>query len=95
MLNLRRASLVALALTAQQPSAFAQAPASTKPYQVEWMHLAKYTFQDEFWRLFQTYQIAELDEEKRRGYVRSYSVFRPVPARQRGSPLGLSDRHYL
>ncbi|NIJ06525.1 hypothetical protein FHS31_000107 [Sphingomonas vulcanisoli] len=55
----------------------AQTPPAAKPYQVEWVYRVKYGYQDEFWRLFQKYQIGALDEEKRRGYVQSYSVFKP------------------
>lgn len=74
-----RMGLVALALSAQSATgALAQtSPTTATPYQVEWVYRAKYGFQDEWWRLFQKYQIAELDEEKRRGFVRDYSVFRP------------------
>jgi hypothetical protein len=53
-------------------------PAATaKPYQEEWVYRVKYGSQDEWWHLFQTYQIAALDEEKRRGYVLDYTVVRP------------------
>lgn len=80
-LNARQIFLVALALVSVQSGtpALSQTPtsASAKPYQVEWVYRVKYGFQDEWWQLFQKYQIAELDEEKRRGYVLSYSVFRP------------------
>jgi len=59
-------------------SAHAAPPSvAAKPYQVEWVYRVRYGFQDEWWRLFQKYQIAELDEEQRRGYVRSYTVVRP------------------
>ena len=56
---------------------FAQSATSTKVYQVEWVYRVKYGFEDEWWRIFQKYQVAALDEEKRRGFVRSYSVFKP------------------
>ena len=71
-----RSGLIALTLVSAVP-AFGQTPTQTKAYQVEWVYRVKYGFQDEWWRLFQKYQIAELDEEKRRGFVRDYSVFRP------------------
>jgi hypothetical protein len=58
-------------------SAMAQAPVPAKPYQEEWVYRVKYGFQDEWWRIFQKYQIAALDEEKRRGYVLDYTVVRP------------------
>jgi hypothetical protein len=69
---------VALLLPVVLPSsAAAQTLSPAKPYLVEWVYRVRYGFQDEWWRNFQKYQIAELDEEQRRGYVRSYSVFRP------------------
>jgi len=57
--------------------AFAQPPAKPKSFQEEWVYRVKYGFQDEFWRIFQKYQIPELDEEKRLGYVLNYTVVRP------------------
>jgi len=79
MFNFRRTGLLALSLMSTLPATgvLAQTPAASKPYQVEWVYRVKYGFQNEWWRLFQKYQIAELDEEKRRGFVRAYSVFRP------------------
>jgi hypothetical protein len=68
-------SLAALPLSATPASA--ETPAAQKPYQEEWVYRVKYGFQDEWWHLFQTYQIAALDEEKRRGYVLDYTVVRP------------------
>jgi len=68
---------ISLALAAASPSSAAPPNAAARPYQVEWVYRVRYGFQDEWWRLFQKYQIAELDEEQRRGYVRSYAVFRP------------------
>ena len=66
-----------LALAAGASAALAQAPSAAKPYQVEWVYRIKYGYQDEWWRIFQKYQIATLDEEKRRGYVIGYSVLKP------------------
>ena len=78
MLMFRQIGLIALAILATEPQlARAQTLASTKPYQVEWVYRVRYGFEDEWWRLFQKYQIAELDEEQRRGYVKSYIVERP------------------
>lgn len=51
-------------------------PAS-KPYQVEWVYRVKYGYQDEWWKLFQKYQIAILDREKQLGFVTNYIVDRP------------------
>lgn len=78
MTGIRQAAILASLplLFSAAPSALAQ-QASTMPYQVEWVYRARYGFQDEWWRLFQKYQIAELDEEQRRGYVLHYEVFRP------------------
>ena len=68
----------ALILVTGAPAAFAQAPGAVKPYQEEWVYRVKYGYQDEWWRIFQKYQIAVLDEEKRRGFVISYAVVKPV-----------------
>ena len=70
-------SVVLLALSLASGTAIAQAPAPSKPYQVEWVYKVRYGFQDEWWRIFQKYQVAAFDEEKRRGYVQSYSIVRP------------------
>jgi hypothetical protein len=75
MRKFRPAVLVALSLG--PAPVLAQTPAAPSPYQVEWVYKVKYGFQDEWWRIFQKFQIAALDEEKRRGYVQSYSVVRP------------------
>lgn len=66
-----------LGLAAAGPAAAQAAPASPKPFVEEWVYRVKYGYQDEWWRLFQKYQIAALDEEQRRGYVKSYRVIRP------------------
>ena len=76
LMTLALLALLPPALLSARPAAAQTAPA-VKPYQVEWVYRAKYGFQDEWWRLFQKYQIAALDEEQRRGYVRSYTVVRP------------------
>ena len=72
-------NLLALVALSVSTTAVAQPKTDTvaKPYQVEWVYRVRYGFQNEWWRLFQKYQIAELDEEKRRGFVRGYAVFRP------------------
>lgn len=49
----------------------------TKPYLVEWVYRVKYGFQDEWWKLFEKYQIATLDKEKDLGYITEYHVVRP------------------
>jgi hypothetical protein len=68
----------ALALAAPAGAVLAQTPApDAKPYQVEWVYRIKYGYQDEWWGLFQKYQIAALDREKQLGYVTSYTVVRP------------------
>jgi hypothetical protein len=63
-------------------SVFAQSqPASTassnKPYLVEWVYRVKYGYKDEWWKIFQKYQIAALDKEKELGYVTDYTVYGP------------------
>ena len=70
------ATLVALPLFAAQ-SQTAQAKAPARPYVVEWVYRVKYGYQAEWWKIFQTYQIAILDREKQLGYVTSYTVTRP------------------
>ena len=60
-----------------QSSAPAAAPPSARPYQAEWVYRVKYGFQDEWWRIFQKYQIAALDREQQLGYVLKYTVTRP------------------
>jgi len=67
--------LIALAGAGPAPAQPNSAP--VRPYQVEWVYRVRYGFEEEWWRIFQTYQIAALDEEKRRGYVRDYAVYRP------------------
>ena len=52
----------------------AQAQAAKSAYQMEWVYRVKYGFQDEWWRIFQKYEIAALDEEKRLGYVVDYYI---------------------
>jgi len=56
----------------------AAAPAAqAKPYLVEWVYRVRYGYQDEWWKLFQKYQIATLDKEKELGYITNYHVVRP------------------
>lgn len=59
-------------ISAQQTAA-----PQSKPYLVEWVYRVKYGYQDEWWKLFQKYQIATLDKEKELGYVTGYHVVRP------------------
>ena len=49
----------------------------TNPYIVEWVYKVKWGYQDEFWQIFQKYQIATLNKEKELGGVLKYEVFRP------------------
>jgi hypothetical protein len=58
-------------------AAMAQPAPPPKPYEVEWVYRVKYGHQDEWWRIFQKYQIAVLDREKQLGYVLNYTVTRP------------------
>jgi len=66
---------IALMLCAPQPAFPAQA--GQPGYQVEWVYRIRYGYQDEWWRIFQKYQIAILDREKTLGYVANYVVVRP------------------
>jgi len=50
---------------------------TSQPYIVEWVYKVKLGYQDEFWRIFQKYQIATLNKEKEQGGVLKYEVFRP------------------
>ena len=52
-------------------------PANNQPYIVEWVYKVKFGYQDEFWQIFQKYQIATLNKEKELGGVLKYEVFRP------------------
>jgi hypothetical protein len=70
------APLAVLALFLLLGSAQAQAT-SSKSYVVEWVYRVKYGYQAEWWKIFQTYQIAILDREKQLGFVTGYTVTRP------------------
>jgi hypothetical protein len=50
---------------------------ANQPYIVEWVYKVKFGYQDEFWQIFQKYQIATLNKEKELGGVLKYEVFRP------------------
>lgn len=51
--------------------------APPKPYLVEWVYRVKRGYNDEWWKIFQKYQVATLDREKEEGSVLWYQVFRP------------------
>jgi hypothetical protein len=78
-------SIVQTAIRLLLPIAIALAPfggASGQPvnnqlYIVEWVYKVKFGYQDEFWQIFQKYQIATLNKEKELGGVLKYEVFRP------------------
>jgi hypothetical protein len=72
-----RTVLAALAVAVSAGPALAQSASHPKTYEVEWVYRVKYGFQDEWWRIFQKYQIAILDREKQLGYVVNYTVTRP------------------
>jgi len=59
------------------PRAANSQPANPQPYIVEWVYKVKWGYQDEFWKIFQKYQIATLNKEKELGGVVKYEVFRP------------------
>jgi hypothetical protein len=52
-------------------------PPNERPYEVEWVYRVQYGHQEEWWKIFQRYQIAILDREKQLGYVTKYVVERP------------------
>lgn len=49
--------------------------AAEKPYIEEWVYRVKYGYKDEWWKIFQKYQLAILQKEKEIGYVISYAVY--------------------
>jgi hypothetical protein len=53
------------------------AMAADQPYQVEWVYHVKYGYQQEWWTLFQKYQVAILDREKQLGFVSEYHIDKP------------------
>ena len=59
------------------PKAQSQPAASEKPYIEEWVYRVKYGFRDEWWKIFQQYQLATLDKEKSLGYITDYSIYTP------------------
>jgi hypothetical protein len=71
------ALLAGAGLAAPLANAQAQAQPAPQPYKVEWVYKVKYGFQDEWWKIFQKYQIPILDREKQLGYVTDYVVYRP------------------
>ena len=75
--HISRAALIVASITALGLPALAQPQAARKPYQVEWVYKVRYGYQDEWWRIFQRYQIAILDREKQLGYVSDYIVVKP------------------
>lgn len=65
---------VLLLLGVVPPAARAQ---SSSPYVVEWVYKVKFGYQDEFWKIFQKYQIPVLNKEKEIGNILRHEVFRP------------------
>jgi hypothetical protein len=65
-----------LLLGAAPGIAQAQTLIPTKAYTEEWVYRIQYGHQEEWWTIFQKYQIAELDEMKRSGDVLNYTVYR-------------------
>lgn len=68
------AALIGLVMAALGAS---RAATPLHPYKVEWVYRVRYGYQEEWWRLFQKYQIAILDREQQLGYVAAYVVERP------------------
>jgi len=46
-------------------------------HEVEWVYRVRPGFTDEWWRLFRTWEIPVLDEQKKRGIVLRYEVQQP------------------
>jgi len=69
--------LLLLAVFAVAPFRAKSQSATGEPYIVEWVYKVKWGYQDEFWKIFQKYQIATLNKEKELGNVLKYEVFRP------------------
>lgn len=73
----RLATALAALLALSAPAmASAQSLVPTRTYTEEWVYKIQYGHQEEWWNIFQKYQIGELDELKRSGDVLSYSVVR-------------------
>jgi hypothetical protein len=68
--------LPALLLLVGAATSTARAQARS-PYIVEWVYKVKLGHEDEFWKIFQKYQVAVLNKEKEAGGVLRYEVFRP------------------
>ncbi len=71
---IRSCLLLAIAMLPFSP---AHSQQTSQPYIVEWVYKVKWGYQDEFWQIFQKYQIATLNKEKELGGVVKYEVFRP------------------
>lgn len=72
------AKWILLAVLGLSPGiASGQAAQTSQPYVVEWVYKVKFGHQDEFWKIFQKYQIATLNKERELGSVVKYEVFRP------------------
>jgi hypothetical protein len=71
---IRSFTLLAIAIL---PFGKAHSQQTSQPYIVEWVYKVKFGYQDEFWQIFQKYQIATLNKEKELGGVVKYEVFRP------------------
>jgi hypothetical protein len=71
------AMVAAAVLFGGAPARAQDVPPEQRPYQVEWVYRIQYGHQDEWWAIFQKYQIAILDREKQLGYVTDYIVQRP------------------
>jgi hypothetical protein len=64
------------ATTAQQAvNSMTTFPAKTET--VEWVYRIRYGFHDEWFRIFQKYQIAILERQKQLGYVKDYTIWAP------------------
>ena len=78
------AAFVCLAMVCG-PASAAKPESAAKPttaqypklYKVEWVYKIKYGFKEEWWKLFQKYQIPILDRSQQKGYVLGYEIHKP------------------
>jgi hypothetical protein len=68
--------LAAPAAGAQQTPSSVNAP-TAKTETVEWVYRIRYGYHDEWYRIFQKYQIAILERQKQLGYVKDFTIWAP------------------
>ena len=83
MLRLAILAATGCALLAQVATAQTSIPVRT--YKEELVYRTKQGYQDEFWKLLQRYELAELDAFRKSGEIVDYSVYRPSLHADEGS----------